>query len=195
MEIAELINNLPQEVASFVREGRWVSVCDSIGSKNNFSEDDKEILETEVLLGIADRELREELRISLVESLHIPGVLANDIAKEIEEKVFREVRLIEPPLLDEGNEHLLTPSSPQAPEDAPETPLPTGEPMAPAPAVAAALETEKPLMPPLEKEGAQVAVPPKSAVDAKLAELREAAEKAAMEKQYPGNDPYREPIA
>jgi hypothetical protein len=194
MEIETIIESLPHELQDYIKDGAWLVSCAEIARRNNFSEEATEVLKGEVLLGVADRELREELRISLVESLRIPGVLANDIAKEIEEKVFREVRLIEPPLLDEGNEHLLAASSPAAVnENIPEAPLPTAEPVTAAPDIDS--EPEKPLMPPLEKETPHVAVPPKSAVDAKLAELREAAEKAAMEKQYPGSDPYREPIA
>jgi hypothetical protein len=193
MDIETIIESLPHELQDYIKDGAWLVPCAEIARRNNFSEEATEILKGEVLLGIADRELREELRISLVESLRIPGILANDIAKEIEEKVFREVRLIEPSLLDEGNEHLLTPPPQEATEGALETPVPAAEPVADTPALAP--EPEKPLMPPLEKEIPPVAVPPKSAVDAKLAELREAAEKAAMEKQYSGNDPYREPIA
>jgi hypothetical protein len=197
MEIETIIESLPHELQDYIKDGVWLMPCAEIARRNNFSEEAAEVLKGEVLLGIADRELREELRISLVESLRIPGILANDIAKEIEEKVFREVRLIEPPLLDEGNEHLLVPSSADtpagAPGIAPEPSSTAAEPVAAAPSTAP--ETEKPLMPRLEKETPPVAVPPKSAVDAKLAELRQAAEKAAMEKQYPGNDPYREPIA
>lgn len=193
MEIETIIESLPHELQDYIKDGAWLMPCAEIARRNNFSEEAAEVLKGEVLLGIADRELREELRISLVESLRIPGILANDIAKEIEEKVFREVRLIEPPLLDEGNEHLLAPSSSPVAQDITENPSVPAEPVAAAPIVPS--EPEKPLIPPLEKEVPQVAVPPKSAVDAKLAELREAAEKAAMEKRYPGNDPYREPIA
>lgn len=203
---------LSMEEQEFINSTDNVELIEKIALEARLDAEQANILDTEIYLTQLKLQTVDELIVNL-EKEGIP----EDKTVEIIQKIYKsdlgikeggsKPNITEKTLLDEGNEHLImaptsqnseiTKVKKEEPEEKPTVTL--QEAVLPEtleePLVTTLQEASSPEIEPgpLAKNP-QVHVPSKSAVEAKLAELKKSGEGAVLEKKYLGSDPYREPI-
>jgi hypothetical protein len=195
--LLERIASAPPEIKKILASNEWKKTVDDISLKKQLSEDQSEALSKEIVIVLLGLDIYKNFINNIEVSLRVPISTAFDISKEVDRALFKQISHLLPQeiqsdekLLDEGNNHLI--SAPKPNEQA-EDSLQINPAFSPQTDFYKAKEE---LISPGPKvdTAPHVHIPTKSAVEAKLEELKKTAEGMVLEKQYPGNDPYRETL-
>ncbi len=100
--LKQQVANAPKQIRSYLREDLWTKVVSEIGLKNNLTPEQKTNLENEVLFVLISLEFKGDFQKNIQENVKIPELLARDIAKEVYEKIFKQVESFLPTGVDEN---------------------------------------------------------------------------------------------
>lgn len=197
--IKEQLQIMPDNLRNFITGNQWASVTQMIATKNNFSPLQKNDLDYIVLLTLTGLAYKEDLEKTIKEDLSITDIMAHTIREEIYTKIIKNVETLLPkknqnkveptekPLLEQA-EHVLQSKKvvPQV-ETVPQSPEQKREvtPQSPPP------QTQK--TPVDETLGSLIE---KSAADTEWLTRKNSlgTNDTVIQKKYPGQDPYREPV-
>lgn len=172
----------------------YIEIVENLGQEFNLEAHMVDILETEIYSTLLHLQTTDELIVNLEKE----GI-SESVVLQLVQKIYKlnigihpDIKKSDPLLLDEGNEHLLVePTLPEVPEPV----IKTLHEEPPVPPQVAPVEVASPApSAPAPQTKQPIYIPPKSAVEAKLAELKKIGNNSVLEKHYPGPDPYREPV-
>ncbi|MEK7186750.1 MAG: hypothetical protein AAB690_02700 [Patescibacteria group bacterium] len=89
--LQEKIKNTPEEIKAVLSGSFWSLVIDQISRNNNFSEEQRVLLENEALFVLLGMELAKDLKQNIRQNLGLDELVSQNIANEIYEKIFKNV--------------------------------------------------------------------------------------------------------
>lgn len=169
------IEGAPEQIRDYLKGNHWTNVVKEVCQKNNFSQDQLSSLENETLFILIGFDVQKNFAKNVEENLNVPSVLANDIYKEFQSRIFSQFKDILPAEIEGESENILIKRAGMLIEDvagnkdnASPTPIKPANPV-PGNSFQNTLASQAPN-----------AVAPVT-------------ENVVVKKQYPGQDPYREP--
>ncbi|MDO8589881.1 MAG: hypothetical protein Q7R69_01240 [bacterium] len=101
--LQEQIKNAPTEIKNLLTKGDWSIVVSQISRKNNFSHEQTVALENEVLFVLLSMELSKDLVRNMQDVLEVQESVSQEIAREVNEKIFKEVEPFLPTSSEDSN--------------------------------------------------------------------------------------------
>lgn len=89
--IEERLKIAPPEIKSYLASGRWEVFSSEISQKNGFSEEQKTLLNNEIITVLLGLDLVQNFKVNIQNSLGLTEFLAQAIDKEVQEKIFSEI--------------------------------------------------------------------------------------------------------
>ncbi len=187
--IKERLDNAPQEIKEYLARSSWEAITLPLIQQNSLSAEQATSINNEIIFVLLGLELKQDFEKNTRENAKLPGILATNLNKEVQQKVFRPLSAFLP--TESEDEDLLN-NSKNLLEDAKgnsDNVLPplvdhTKEiPLTNNPLEKPAQREEVPKMSLQEKLMSQIATPPQGNKGAQI-----------ITKAYKEQDPYREPL-
>lgn len=173
--LKERIESAPEQIREYIRGNQWTSVVKEVCQKNNLSQDQLSSLENEVLFILLGFDVQKNFTKNVEQNLKIPSVLANDISREFQNRVFSQFKNLLPVEIEGEGENILIKQAEMLIEDE----AGNKDNVSPAP-----VKSANPT-PGISFQNTIASRVPDA--------VAPTTENVIIKKQYPGQDPYREP--